>query len=93
MCDGDHQIGRYEKGSNQLGFARESGGTVSVPCELFGQNLYGYIAAKFAVPCLIDLTHTAFTQLRCDFVMCECFPDHGYKSLRAKLTCMLSGDS
>jgi hypothetical protein len=62
-------------------------------CEFSKQSLYRHIPARFLVLRLLHLTRAAFAQSSGDFVMCECLPDHGHKSLRAELTSMLSGDS
>jgi hypothetical protein len=40
----------------------------------------------------IDNAHASRPDLARDFVMCECFPDHGHESLRVRLAYMLSGD-
>jgi len=85
-------IGVIER-SEQFGFTLESCDTIRVFGELFGQHLDRHIAAEPVILRLINLPHAALAQLVRDFVMRECFADHGHEVPPARLTAMLSGDS
>jgi hypothetical protein len=67
--------------------------TVCILRELFRQHLDRHIPAQSEVLGLAPFIHATLAERTGDIVMYECFPDHGHKSLWAKMIFMVTGES